>query len=114
MSSRESRGGGILSRVGRGGSLHRVWAGAGAVRRGVEAEAYDAYGFTRSTPERVVQALGNFTRWARGDKPWATVDERSILGGDGPSLRPTLAVINTNYWAQKFGSGQGGDGRTFC
>jgi|MDSW01.2.fsa_nt_gb hypothetical protein len=108
MSSRESRAAAGCAIAGGGavGSLHVFGPGPGPYVS-VEAEAYDAYGFTRSTPERVVQALGNFTRWARGDKPWATVDERSILGGDGPSLRPTLAVINTNYWAQKFGSGQG-------
>ena len=70
MSSRESRAAAGCAIAGGGavGSLHVFGPGPGPYVS-VEAEAYDAYGFTRSTPERVVQALGNFTRWARGINP---------------------------------------------
>lgn len=156
------------TRHGAAGMLHILGPGAGAYddpRWNDDVKDYEGYGVPRSTPERVIMALRNFTRWAayhepkRGDvaltqaetayrnemarqasaaawkraanrkggdedvagnavaamgiraasPPAGNTEDGAHLGltpggengGSGP--RPTVVVINTNYWAQKFG-----------
>ena len=91
-------------------------------RLAADTEGYDGFQLPRSTPLRVDAALERFMRWSRANARWtprrsSTPCRRrsSSCGNDariaavggrraadaGP--RPTVVVINTNYWPQKFG-----------
>lgn len=113
------------TRHGVAGSLHVLGPGEGPYddpRLAADTEGYDGFQLPRSTPLRVDAALERFMRWSRANARDAAAEldamspaelelRATALGSPrsadaaaadaGP--RPTVMVINTNYWPQKFG-----------
>ena len=138
------------TRHGAAGTLHILGPGGGPYddeRWENVVKDYEGYGMPRSTPQRVLMGLSNFTRWAAfhepkkgavelspAEKSFKETMERQASAAafdrmarakpeehgaaalaeatamrpdeqsDGP--RPTVVVVNTNYWAQKFGNAE--------
>ena len=138
------------TRHGAAGTLHILGPGEGPYddeRWESVVKDYEGYGMPRSTPQRVLMGLSNFTRWAAfhepkkgavelspAEKSFKETMERQASSAafdrmarakpeehgaaalaeatamrpdeqsDGP--RPTVVVVNTNYWAQKFGNAE--------
>ena len=113
------------TRHGAAGSLHVLGPGEGPYddpRLAADTAGYDGFQLPRSTPLRVDAALERFLRWSRANARDAAAEfdamspaelalRATALGSPqavvaaaadaGP--RPTVVVINTNYWAQKYG-----------
>ena len=129
MTSQEARtASACVAGAGAAGAVHVFGPGSGpydAASAEEDVSAYEGYGLSRSTPERVKLALESFVKWAalrrryakegtfseggavetelRDEEIFGTVAREETVSRLVPS-RPLVVVVNSNFWPQKFWS----------